>query len=178
MSAFTCTPPTWDSVLYGDQHRADALTENVTLQMAEIYAEQVDAFGAKWLKSIVALEKLIQGKQLDADQLLQATAKRTKRLVTKSKAFPAAKASEASQALHLLSLFKDLALPLGGMVEQDGALLLAFCDAGFFKLKIFFTWCLMLCIKESWYSFQILKGPLRMSILKNSSALARSGLHN
>ena len=49
--------------------------------------------------------------------------KRTKRLVTKSKAFPAAKVSEASQALRLLSLCKDLALPLGGMVEQDGALL-------------------------------------------------------
>ena len=82
--------------------------------------------------------------------------KRTKRLVTKSKAFPAAKASEASQVLRLLSLFKDLAL--GGMVEQDGALLLAFCDAGFLKFKTFFTWCLMLCIhvKESWYYFQIL----------------------
>ena len=166
MSAFTCTPPTWDSVLYGDQHRADALAAIVTWKLAELYAEQVDVFGAKWLKSIVALEKLIQGNQLDADQLLQATAKRTKRLVTKSKAFPAAKASEASQALHLLFLVKDLALPLGGMVEQDGALLLAFCDAGFLKLKTFFTWCLMLCIKESWYSFQVLKGPLRISELK------------
>ena len=77
MSAFTCTPPTWDSVLYGDQHRADALAASVTWKLAELYAEQVDAFGAKWLKSIVVLEKLIQGNQLDVDQLLQATAKRT-----------------------------------------------------------------------------------------------------